>query len=214
MKFKTTLLFLFMSCSSFAAEQYIKNSLPCINNICLGDDLSSLEKVSWETKKLRSKPSLSKIKRIYRGNEVSLQNAAFYLDKGFDNEGLKVLKEVKVACQSQSVSGKFMTENGNPTVVTVALLPTKNPSEQRWTVTNISRAYPSAVSNQQKTEVINQLKERYASIIDGKNKKSVMTITPIIKLTVTFLLVDGLVGMNEQLIKHPLCGGASKVSID
>jgi hypothetical protein len=214
MKFKISIICLFISCSSFAAEQYIKNGLPCINNICLGDDLSSLEKISWEAKKIRSKPSLSKLKKVYRGSDESIQNAALYLDRGFDNEGLKFLKEIKVACQNKSISGKFVTENGNPTVVTVTLMPTKNPDQQRWTVTNIARTYPSAISNQQKTEVISQIKERYASILDGKNKKSVMTLIPIGNLAVTFILVEGLVGINEQLIKHPLCGGASKVSID
>lgn len=221
MKLILTIIASLMFNASYAAEKYEKNGYPCMSDICLGDDLSALQKIKWEPTKISKFESkeklLKKIKKTYKGSDEDLAKAAPYISRGFDNEGLKYLQSVKVACEMDAVGGKFTTENGNKTHVVLMLM--GPPTKQKWKVTMIKREFEGVVTEAQKKEIKDTLIKRYAKFdpaLASKSKtkpKGIMVMVPFGKTSVQFNLIEGLSSDNE-LKSDPECGGAKKISID
>lgn len=224
--------------SQFAqAAEYQKNGLPCVAEICVGDGLAEMAKVPWERAKLPF-ASLASKQTIYMSDEKVSQGRADliradyrgdlgkampYLDgKGFDAAALPALARVTAVCSSdQTLRGTYMSPSGHPTSVLISLTSYGGSTDQqRWMVTSISRDYPSAVSREQKDEIENELKSRYADFRRGN--KRVRNSKPVpAQFSNTFGSVYGFqltmfLGLEEgnRLKQHPLCGGSNKVKVD
>jgi len=226
---------LILTCASAFAQNYEKNNLPCIAEVCLGDGLSELAGINWERARyammMGGKPSYADAAKISPRDMQNLrqsfpgvsQPAANYLQvQSFDKKALDALKKVTAACREQELEGRFTSASGNPTTVKIALLPDKGDVKiQRWTVIGISRNFPEVKSDTQQVEARKQLDERYGrfsvnrGIQKGVNAMYSVNEDPYKSGKYGFnLSMSPDIKDQERYRQHPACGGGKPVSIE
>jgi hypothetical protein len=205
---------LFLAPHICLAQQFVRNGLPCVAEICLGDGLAELSKVQWDRVKVDkvSEGYMKLLRDQFRGDLV--QAAPFLRHNFFDSAALSPLSRVTADCggSASDLTGTYTTQSGNPTTVRIALIPRSktDTSKHQWTVISISRSYPAAVSNKQKEQIEAQLAERYRAFDHFKLKAPKHGEGRYIH------------GVGNSLVLHrdvdrklpPACGGSSKVNID
>lgn len=207
------------------ADEYEKNGLPCVKEICIGDSVDSLENVKWDKvdTKVNTKnwnyslyaKSREDRKSKYRG---SVKNLSEYIGLNkFDSLTVKHLTEVLALCEVDSqggLVGSYMSKDGNPTSVTIQLAPSaasSNSVEQKWTVVSIKRKY-SIKSNQQRDEVSEALNQRYGHF---KSYGDIGHGTVDFRYDELQLsLVSNYTNIRERMTLHPSCGGTAKINVD
>lgn len=214
------------------AQNYEKNHLPCVAEVCIGDGLDALGKISWERARGRisfgGKPNyvdannlttsqLSGVKQIFRGNVVS---AAPYLSyESFDAKGLPLLSGVTAACSRKELTGSYTTQSRNPTTVYISLVPNfDDPAKQSWRVVMIVRKFPEAKSNPQIADVQKQLDERYGKFKTQMGNRRAGTANYESKrdfdgMTLYLSWYRG-VKEQESYMLNAACGGTKKPSVD
>lgn len=222
------------------AEEYEKNGMPCVAEVCIGDGLAELAKVPW--KRSEDIPVFSKgpayvinrkldqydlqtLRSAFRGN---VEKAGPYLQANkFDALALPLLAQVRVACDGtrDNLVGTYTTASGNPTEVHISLVNIgSDTSTQRWTVTGIVRTFPKAVTEDQSKAVYADLVKRYAKYGAG-NALFWTGLKPGDGQVGVLYNVGGIgVALNlsrwasnnayDQLKQHPECGGTAKISVD
>ena len=209
--------------SEVSNSEYVKNGMPCIAEICLGDGLTELKKIKFikVDKPYMNKDSFALIEKLYKGN---LKASAPYLYESwgrvvryFDNKLLSNLSEVIADCgNTAKLYGKFITYTGNPTQIAIELLPLSGDNmTQKWTVVEISRQFPKAISNEQKQEISNELEQRYGSFDTLKLLgQKAQGNTPSFSGGAALRLELEVSNLRNRQLSHPACGGSSKVTID
>ena len=102
------------------------------------------------------------------------------------------------------------------TVVEIALIPTLDNREQKWTVVSIERRFPGSNSGKQFEEIRAQLDARYGAFSYkkqmGRRQKDgeAQYVGDGYGFTLKTLWPD----LTERLRLHPACGGTAKVNID
>lgn len=209
------------SISTANADQntYEKNGMPCMDELCLGDSLDELSKVNFEpVASYKIRPiEIDALTSKYKGN---IKPIATYLGRSkFDSNTIQALADITATCTFiAKLDGNFTSKGGNPTKVTISLLPTSDTSKQVWTVTGIYRTYPSAKSQDQRKEVKTEMDARYSQFTKGTTKSGKpvylfnagYTTNPAM---LTLILPTGLDYQNK-LVLHPLCGGKDAVHLD
>jgi hypothetical protein len=205
---------LFLAPHICLAQQFVKNGLPCVAEICLGDGLAELSKVQWDRVKIgkASEAYVKLLRAQFRGDLV--QAATFLGHSQFDSTALSPLSRVTADCGrlARNLTGTYTTQSGNPTHVDIALIPRSktDPSKHQWTVVSISRRYPAAVSNEQRKQIEAQLAERYGAFDFLKRKNPKHGEGRYISTNGHSLVLH----REVEGILHPACGGSSKVNID
>ncbi|MCE5181425.1 MAG: hypothetical protein LLG15_06455 [Betaproteobacteria bacterium] len=159
----------------------------------------------------------------FRGDVM--QAAPYLYENSFDGSTLSILARVAAVCSTNPFSGPkgeligaYTTQVGNPTRVTIALIPNQaDTSKQQWRVVKITRSFPAAISDEQQSEVRDQLAERYKAFDIRKTKNAkqgegrfLMSFGPP---GFTLNLDRGIDEANRRIL-HPACGGSGKVKID
>jgi len=225
---------MFLIANICAAQEFAKNGLPCVSEICLGDGIAELSKVQWDRAKnpfsSQQMPLYTAVRKVnasetqivklkFRGDTE--QAAPFLLDQQFDALALPSLAHITAACEQNELIGTYTTQSGNPTRVGISLIPRQSDtSVQHWTVTSIVRTFPKAVSAEQKAEVEAELTNRYYAF--GANNPGIKNAKPgegrfFSNYGSTFgfhlSLFTGIDKAN-RLKLHPSCGGTTKIKID
>jgi hypothetical protein len=148
-------------------------SSPCVVELCLGDSLKDLAAISWDrhsvqtrdgnwihTVDFRVTPSqLEVLSQEFRGNVGA---AAPYLQqRSFDEDAITALSNVTGACVTHRLYGRYITKDGNPTTVGIALISTRSSAPQKWTVVEITREVVNAESIDQMDAMKRELHLRY-----------------------------------------------------
>ena len=157
-----------------------KNGLPCVAELCIGDGIAELSKIQWapaqSSYKVNNKVQLTGEKKLSDDDMRVLKStypaageaAPFLHDRMFDATALPVLARVVAACQSNELTGYYGTSGDTPTRVGISLTPSaSDPSRQAWTVTTITREFPSAVSNEERAATTKLLTKRYGKFGAG-----------------------------------------------
>ena len=160
------------------AEEYVKNGLPCVKEICIGDGVDELTKVNWDRVNVKPNPKAfmysayikerDKELQAYIGNTKNFEN---YLGMGkFDSSTIGHLNEVTALCKTPPLAGlkgTYKSKDGNLTEVEIELIPDQQNFDsltQSWVVTEIARTFKVA-SPQQREEVTKEMNSRY-SLVD------------------------------------------------
>ncbi|MEQ1738412.1 MAG: hypothetical protein ABL884_00755 [Methyloglobulus sp.] len=166
MKLFILILLMFFHALSYA-EVFVKDGFPCVTELCIGDGLSELKNIQWDTVNLNDKSlsqsEIDEIKKRYMG-EFSDQVFPYLLVRKFDKGALPLLSGITTLCSNNDafLAGVYVTSAGNPTEVLIRLLPISNDStEQRWTVVNIRRFVNKSMNEQDIVAAERQLSERY-----------------------------------------------------
>jgi hypothetical protein len=156
------------------AQTMEKNGLPCVEEVCLGDGLAELAKISWlpahsllkANNKVQSmgerKLADDDLRTLKAAYPISNEAAPFLFEKQFDATALKALAGVPAACEVNVIFGSYGTDARAPTKVGLSLMPSPaDASRQAWVVTSIVREFPTAVANEVRVTVTEELKRRY-----------------------------------------------------
>jgi hypothetical protein len=161
------------------AEDNVRDGRPCLNGICVGDDISALSKIKWDNVKsmIGNKPvksfkirdaSLKDLMQNFSPDTASAvkEAAPYLLEKGFDSEAIPKLSRIKGFCQpiDLDLTGHFKSDSGFPTRVNVNVEPGSTAAEQTLRVKFIIRRYPREFTTAQVRELAEQLKARYAGV--------------------------------------------------
>lgn len=230
LRFIAPLLLTLSISNALAADNtpYMKNDMPCMSGICIGDHLSSLSKVNWDKvvpyTRQSKQSAMPYLQKSYKGNLNRIWR--YLLDDPmspgsgrFDNTVLAYLNDISASCSLLAFTGTFKSEEGNPSKVSVTLLPIDGGSKQAWIVTNISRSFPKAISAEQKAEVEASLKQRYSEFdlsnpeVNARRNKVGTGSASITGNGFVLGLYPDSDSENQRLL-HPECGGGAKVKID
>ena len=176
-----TLSLLALQPASFA-QGLVKNNLPCVSEICLGDGLTELAKIQWTTAntsfKINNKVQATANRklsdddlRVLKAAYPNVGEAApFVYEKQFDSSAIAALARLTAACDVNELFGTYGTSSA-PTKVGISLMPSlADPSRQAWTVTSIVREFPSASSIEEKADLTALLKRSYGPFGAGSRE--------------------------------------------
>lgn len=157
-----------------------KNGLPCVAELCIGDGLTELSKIQWtpvhSSYKVNNKVQLISEKKLSDDDLRALKTtypvageaAPFLHERMFDASALPALARVVSACQANELTGTYGGSGGTPTRVGISLTPSLgDPSRQAWTVTTITREFPSAASNDERAAITKFLSKSYGKFGAG-----------------------------------------------
>ena len=188
MKKITLLLILLGNSYQAGAEEYVKDGNPCLNDICIGDNISTLmqKKIPWVQVKGYSGENYAKYKpnsiAINRGKELvapqpesNYKNAIFYLTTpsiigsangggSFDARGLEQISKVHGFCRGLTLEGKFKSKSGYLTTVSMTLVPSDDGASQDFFIRHIIRDFPRNTTIDDKFQVESEFTERYRSV--------------------------------------------------
>lgn len=165
---------LFLISSWCSAQTYEKNKFPCIEDICLGDEITTLQNLPWEKvdfSKSRANLKNQTVLKIYQDQfgkdfrgQISPTIVPYLALGGFDRNALQALAGITANCNSDSdrkiISGEYVSKGGNPTKVGLELTRKDlENAEQKWRVVYITRFVE--VPKDQVKDVVAQLQARY-----------------------------------------------------
>jgi hypothetical protein len=216
--------------SDTRAQPTEKNGFPCVAEVCLGDGVDDLRRITtWERAMspygLGGKGQPIGALKVDASSMKSLATtypnlpapaAPYLLLKKFDGQALPALAAVNLACDFAEIEGVYTSESGHPTTVKMALAAESN-TKQRWAVTMIRRLYPSAVTAEQKSTLELQLRQKYSAWDQNSQRppKSALRFSMQGMGTPGFTLhrVDPR-EQTDMLKQHTACGGARKIKIE
>lgn len=205
-----------------------KNGLPCVAELCIGDGITELSKIQWApaqgSYKVNNKVQLTLEKKLTDDDlrllktsyPVAGEAAPFLHERIFDASALPLLSRVVAACQTNELTGIYGANGDTPTRVGISLAPSmSDPSRQAWTVTTITREFPSAVSNEDRAAITKLLTSRYGKF--GAGSRTVpdrpgegrFFPSGMAKFGFGLSLSRG-ADESTRLMMHPACSGADK----
>jgi PI31 proteasome regulator N-terminal len=218
-------------------NEFIKNGLPCLSGVCIGDDITQIKGINW----LSQHPVIKKDFRQANAGEVNLLRGAFKAPDStlqqiansivagtFDSNGIASLTKVQASCDKLFVLNTiahFKSQSGHLTQVLFQPTANSNTSEQVFRVTNINRAFEDAVTEKQKQDLSNALASSYKSVIEtykfayskqGEYPNVLINISNMRGKLELNLMEQTNVSLSrvDRLKQNPSCGGAKSVQIN
>lgn len=205
-----------------------KNGLPCVAELCIGDGLAELAKIQWapaqSAYKVNNKIQLTAEKKLSDDDMRMVKStfpmagdaAPFMHDRIFDATALPVLSRVTAACHANELTGTYGAGTDTPTRVGISLTPSvADASKQIWTVTTITREFPSATTNEARAAISKLLTSRYGQFGAGsravEDKPGAGRFFPSGMAKFGFGLALNR-GADEaaRLMRHPSCSSGDK----
>jgi hypothetical protein len=194
----------------------IKNGNPCIEDVCINDELKDLGHIKWEDV-IVSQEKSREFKAI--GNPSSIKKMGYYFVRRYiDSKGIKELNKIKGFCnRPYKLNGIYEDKKGRDVVVTFDFLPTNNGKTQKFFVSQISqKLFNQTVTREQLENLEDQIKIKYPGF-HGNYDRNKPSVSVGIELTYTSLLInsqyfsDGF--SNEEYQKFPGCGGDVQIKL-
>jgi hypothetical protein len=144
-----------------------KNELPCLEEICLGDDIQGIKNVSWvSVDKLLGSKQNQGWKVI--GDQKAFQSLLPYLSgRVIDQKGIKLLSQIKGFCKTPYVDNTFFSalyngKDDKPITISFMLVASPDNKSQTIIVSNISkRISTTEISSSQRNLLGAELDKRY-----------------------------------------------------
>lgn len=167
------------------APEPVKNGMPCIQGICIGDDIRNVTGIQWidlltipgsKGALLRNKQlppvELARIANALPAKDVSVAKAlAPYLDtNSFDSFAIARLKEAGKLCWYTQMTGYFMSESGYQTAVRFAPV-VKDDMTQVFEINWIQRNY-TVDSSVAERSLATQVATGYAAVARSFSDRS------------------------------------------
>jgi hypothetical protein len=195
-----------------------KNKMPCLEGICVGDDIQSLKNINWLSvdKELRSPQQIDGWKVI--GDTKAFQSLLPYLStRIIDKKGIKLLPQIKGFCKrpyNNPIFSTFYTaKDGKFMEIKFGLVTLSNYKSQKIVVSEIRKVVSNKeISSSQIDSLRSEAKKRYPS----SNQTLSQTYTDvqhhmengkIDSVNLRLHYKDGLLGSgkDESLLEFPGC---------
>jgi hypothetical protein len=194
----------------------IKNGNPCIEDVCINDELKDLGHIKWENLRINKERS-REVKAI--GNPAAIKSLGYYFASGYlDAKGIKELNKIKGFCKKPyELNALYTDKKGRDVVVTFDFLPTKDRKSQKFFVRQISqKLFNQTVTREQLENLEDQIKIKYPGF-HGNYDRNKPSVSVGIELTYTSLLInsqyfsDGF--SSDEYRKFPGCGGDVQIKL-
>jgi len=139
-----------------AATTLVRGGMPCVEEVCVGDDVLELAHVAWQpavnptngqplSESRTSRMYTDRLKIILRADDAAIEAVApYWYLRRFDAEGFRVLASIRAVCEDLGVSGRlratYMDRQGRATEVHFEPVPSDDAKSQRFLVAAI-RSY-------------------------------------------------------------------------
>lgn len=167
----------------------MKNGLPCLSGICLGDDLRALPPIKWEEMRLTKNQvplrtqkltplELERAKTaIAPQPEATVRAIGPYLLAGaFDAYAIEQFRKVPAVCWQTSLDGIFISESGYQTFVRVTPRAV-DARTQVLEVTLIKRIFTGIDSSSRQEALAADLEKRYGAIARSNDDRRLSSYT-------------------------------------
>ncbi|MGB4117306.1 MAG: hypothetical protein WBK51_12240 [Polaromonas sp.] len=220
-------------------NEFIKNGFPCLSGVCIGDDITQIKDINWlSANPLLKRPvrpasesDLNQLRKQLIAPTPTLKLIASALNAYFFNaDSIAALSGVQVACvpfKRYSIANVayFTSQSGQLTTVNFEPDTKESNATQLFRVTSISRQYPNAVTEKQKTDLIDALRRSYLPLVSfheqpSSQQGSLPTVEaarpPIGEGVFVHLGEPSNTRLNraDSLLKHPKCGGSTAIPIN
>jgi hypothetical protein len=131
----------------------IRSGIPCIEEICLGDNILKLGKIKWQPVRQLTPSELDMLAKepdpyrgnVMVGNSIAIKSMFPYLiSRSIDRQGIKILSGIKGFCNidprletSPIFSGEYIGRTGLPVIVGFVILISPDKKTQRIVVGGI-----------------------------------------------------------------------------
>jgi hypothetical protein len=163
-----------------ALNAAVRDGMPCVEEVCVGDDILSLRHIAWlEVRHPSTGASLvgsrvtpaylEQLSSILRAPDVVLESVApYWYLRRFDAAGLAALEKVRAVCQSTGVSGRLQAsyahDENNETVVSFEPLPSQDGAPARFVVVAIRRYWNRVTDHATLARIGAELRQRYRGL--------------------------------------------------
>jgi hypothetical protein len=160
-----------------ADREKVVNGQPCVAELCIGDDLTTLN-IDWKpAKEARSSRALIP-KGNMLGNPKDIQQFAPYWYSGsIDKKGVAALSKIKGFCQANprgELRGEYINKTGKTVIVHFLLIALDNGKSQKFVANLIQTILPNTanLTVEQRTNIQLQLIKQYPGFLrsDPGNK--------------------------------------------
>jgi hypothetical protein len=150
---------------------------PCIEDVCIGDELKNLTHINWQPAKfnsilMRQIDTQKSLKAV--GDPRSIKDfKPYWYNFLIDTKGAKILSNIKGFCQvNQGMSGIYLDKSGRK--VRIGFLPqlSNDGQSQTLVVTSISQhiAFFKDTSKSQVQDLQSQIKQKYPAYYQSGNQ--------------------------------------------
>lgn len=166
--------------------EFVKNGYPCLSGVCVGDDITQIKGVNWESSnpifktlgaksagdsRLASESEIADLRKKLTASDSFLRVIASALSSNiFNSNAIAALGNVDVACAPFDFYGisnaaYFKSQSGQITKVVFEPSPKENQPKQIFRITNIYRTYVDALTYQQQDDLMVALKKSYFPVL-------------------------------------------------
>lgn len=224
--------------SGFAEDNpSIRDGMPCLKEICVGDDVLSISGIQWEDavsliklnplkRRKASQSDIDFVNNNFRGDKMSISRLASYGSLGWktdiDAYALQQLRGISAFCGSVTFSLRYRSESGYSTTVLAEPVPIASLKEHKLIVKLISREYPKGLSIAQEKQLDDDIKGKYKAVREraqtDRNSPYVTwgsSSTGAPALVLSIGTPSDLYRDRKNLLKmHPECDGTKSIKID
>lgn len=174
------ILLVLSSQPSHADNPPVRAGLPCLRQVCVGDDLPRVLNIPWEPVVLAADPAslsasqrfasvLARLRTFLRTDEATLERIApYWLHRMFDAAGLSALGQVHAVCHDLGVwmrpQATYVNDRGYTTIVTFEPMPSIDTQAHRFRVATITRIYPQATSPDELARIEREIAAKYGEL--------------------------------------------------
>lgn len=195
----------------------IINGQPCIEEVCLGDEVQNLSHIQWKKLSAGEIDQPQRIKAI--GDTNAIKTFSRYLTK-IDGTGLQALTKIKGFCVNPiherlyRLQAEYVNKKGQKIIVNFIINPTEDGKSQKYIVSDIIKIIPvENITSEQRTSIVSQVEEKYLGMATSRFPKvSVMGNTNGVGIVFNSYLASSTLPYDTYM-KFPGCGGDKKIKI-
>lgn len=201
------------------------NGMPCIEEVCIGDDLNNLGHINWRSAEPYIKSASSKVPRnLAIGNAADIKAfAPYWNSRNLDTKGIKILSHIKGFCIPpllNTFSADYLNKAGKQVILSIGISPSPDGKTQRWIVRDIFKTIDMGeITSMQRQDLEAQIKAQYSSFTTGKMFDPFIGLQTTrrgvgLRLSMSDYGPNGFKGANrDNMLQFPGCGGDRKIKL-
>lgn len=204
----------------------VKNGNPCIEELCINDEVKSIVNIKWKKVPVNNVDYTSSLKAVGDPNAVKVFSRYWNIGR-IDGTGLQALSKIKGFCQMPmdltSLTGEYTNKKGQQVTVSFLAVPSDDGKSQKFIVTDIFKmVQKEKVTDVQYEDLATQAKARYHSFYNSSGLTRYPNVSIInnsmrgvtVHITSQFGKVPDGVAINPSKFQYfPGCGGERKIKL-
>ena len=223
-----------------AATSFIRDGFPCIQDVCVGQDITKVKGIQWLDANPRLSPQklipptpdqIARVGTVVKTDPETLKIlASADVQRVYGARALAALSRIEASCATMPYAGPFglldayfKSPAGHVTLVNFGpYSPPGDPKSQYYRIRNIYRFYATAITHEQRSELGRELEKQYEPVIRAHTfaysragqfpSVHFQSGTPLV--VELHDRADLWMDANNRLLLHPKCGGTAKIDVN